>query len=44
MNFTLLGLLDFEDGTDRLFLNVGNQIPTALPTSHNRVDTIWLLT
>jgi len=27
--FTLLGLLDLEDGTDRLFLNVGNQL-TAL--------------
>jgi hypothetical protein len=27
--FILLGLLDLEDGTDRLFLNVGNQ-QTAL--------------
>jgi len=24
--FTLLGLLDLEDGADRLFLNVGNQL------------------
>jgi len=31
--FTLLGLLDLEDGTDKLFLNVGNQLTVLHNTS-----------
>jgi len=29
-NFILLGLLDLDDGTDRLFLSVGNQLTRGL--------------
>jgi len=39
-NFTVLGLLHLDDGTDRSFLNAGN----CCITSQNNEDIIWLLT